>query len=165
MATIEYISQLHKDLTIHNDNLIMQKETIFQIKVENIQNLRVICSAYTYPHLMLNIYKDTLSLYKNILIPNFSFTINEIAETVKLLNDPTRLAIIKVLINSSLTPSELSKIFNVSPAAISQHLKMLKSAGIVTSYRDKHNVIYSAEPKKITHTISTLGDFFKIKKE
>lgn len=56
--------------------------------------------------------------------------------------DPMRIEILNLLKKGSLSAGEISSHFDVSRAAISQHLAILKEAGLVSSRREGKFVIY-----------------------
>jgi DNA-binding transcriptional ArsR family regulator len=57
--------------------------------------------------------------------------------------EPTRTQIVRVLSAGSLSVSELAVILERSKSATSQHLRVLRDAGIVTPHRRGRAVIYS----------------------
>jgi len=65
------------------------------------------------------------------------------------LSDPTRQRIIEILAAGALTSGEIARRFELSPPAISQHLKTLKLAHLVSVRVDKQKRIYSLDPKGV----------------
>jgi len=65
------------------------------------------------------------------------------------LSDPTRQRIIEMLAAGALTSGEIARRFELSPPAISQHLKTLKLAHLVSVRVDKQKRIYSLDPKGV----------------
>ncbi len=66
-----------------------------------------------------------------------------ILKTLKLLTDPTRLRIINVLNEESLSVAELQEILGIGQSNISTHLAKLKKEGLVEDTRSGKNVFYS----------------------
>ena len=62
------------------------------------------------------------------------------------LGDPTRRAVYERLVVHEETVSELTARFDVSQPAISQHLKTLRDAGLVTVRREGREAHYRAGP-------------------
>lgn len=58
------------------------------------------------------------------------------------LADPTRMRIVEILAAGSLSAGDIAGRFDLSPPAISQHLKTLKTAKLVTVRADKQRRIY-----------------------
>lgn len=66
---------------------------------------------------------------------------NRLDRTFGALADPTRRAIVELLSQRKLTVSELARPFPVSRPAISKHLRVLQSAGLITrTKRGRENV-------------------------
>lgn len=66
------------------------------------------------------------------------------------LGDPTRQAIFERLARSPRAVGELAREFPISRPAISQHLKVLKDAGLVTDRRAGNRRIYQLDPEGIS---------------
>src|SRR5271170_7282836 len=62
------------------------------------------------------------------------------------LGDPTRRAIFERLGDGPIPVGELAQGLPVSRPAVSQHLRVLKQAGLVTDRRDANRRIYSLDP-------------------
>ena len=62
------------------------------------------------------------------------------------LSDPTRRRIIEMLGERALPAGEIGGRFSLSPPAISQHLKVLREAGLVRVTVDGQRRIYSLDP-------------------
>ncbi|MBS4196394.1 ArsR/SmtB family transcription factor [Lederbergia citri] len=69
--------------------------------------------------------------------------IEETAVILKLLGDNTRLTIVKLLDNHDCCVCELVALFNTSQPAVSQHLRKLKDAGLVSETRRGQWIFYS----------------------
>ena len=66
------------------------------------------------------------------------------------LADPTRRAVFERLAGREMSVSELKAGFDVSQPAISQHLAVLRQAGLVTERREGRNAHYRALPQALT---------------
>lgn len=60
---------------------------------------------------------------------------------MKAASDPTRRAILNLLKKGSLSAGDISKHFNMSQPAISQHLALLREAELVTCRRQGRSII------------------------
>jgi DNA-binding transcriptional ArsR family regulator len=69
------------------------------------------------------------------------------------LSDPTRQRIVEMLATGALSSGEIAGRFEMSAPAISQHLKTLKEARLVTVRADKQKRIYTLDP----HGVAELG--------
>jgi DNA-binding transcriptional ArsR family regulator len=65
------------------------------------------------------------------------------------LGDPTRRAIFELLGGGPRAVGEIAKDLPVSRPAVSQHLKVLKDAGLVTDTRDGNRRLYQLDPSGI----------------
>ncbi|NEW00997.1 winged helix-turn-helix transcriptional regulator [Bacillus megaterium] len=82
-------------------------------------------------------------------------------ETFKALADPTRRKILELLKERDLTAGEISEYFNMTKPSISNHLKILKQAGIVQDEKRGQFVIYSLNTTVFQDLI---GWFFSFQK-
>jgi DNA-binding transcriptional ArsR family regulator len=73
------------------------------------------------------------------------------------LADPTRRAIFERLARSPSPVGELARELPVSRPAVSQHLKVLKSAGLVTDYAAGTRRVYSVDPAGV----AVIRDYFE----
>lgn len=64
-------------------------------------------------------------------------------ETLKALSDPTRREILQMLRNGSKSAGEISEKFDITAAAISRHLSVLKDADLIRDQRDGKFIIYT----------------------
>jgi DNA-binding transcriptional ArsR family regulator len=76
------------------------------------------------------------------------------------LGDPTRRAIFERLADRPRAVGELASEFPVSRPAVSQHLKVLKDAGLVVDRRDGNRRIYQANPDGVAALRSQLDRFW-----
>jgi DNA-binding transcriptional ArsR family regulator len=68
------------------------------------------------------------------------------AQAIQALGDPTRRAIFERLADGPIAVGELARGLPVSRPAVSQHLRVLKQAGLVSDRRDATRRIYSLDP-------------------
>ena len=69
------------------------------------------------------------------------------AEIFKALADPTRRAVFERLADGEKNATELRQGFAISQPAISQHLAVLRSAGLIAEQRSGRNVNYRVDPE------------------
>ncbi len=85
--------------------------------------------------------------------------IEEITKICKALSDPTRFKIFLLLNNRMSCVNAIVNSLQVSQPAVSQHLKVLREAGLVNIEKKGYWVHYSSNKKKIN---KFLKDFLKI---
>ncbi|HWP95699.1 MAG TPA: metalloregulator ArsR/SmtB family transcription factor [Syntrophomonadaceae bacterium] len=85
--------------------------------------------------------------------------IDRIASQLKALGEPTRLKIVKFLSLQEMCVCELEAVLDMSQPRISQHLKVLKQAGILKERKDKQRSFFSLSPVFQTGQIPSFTDF------
>lgn len=80
--------------------------------------------------------------------------------TLKALAEPRRREILRCLGEGELSAGEVAARFDVSRPAISQHLGVLREAGLVAERREGAKRIYAAVPERISELGSYLDDFW-----
>lgn len=65
-----------------------------------------------------------------------------LAETFKAMGEPIRREILIMLKPGRLTAGEIADKLDISPAALSYHLKLLKKADLVMEYKYKNYIYY-----------------------
>ena len=76
------------------------------------------------------------------------------------LGDPTRRAVFECLAEQPRAVGELADLLPVTRPAVSQHLKVLKDAGLVTDRREGNRRIYQLDPTGIEQIRSYLDRFW-----
>jgi DNA-binding transcriptional ArsR family regulator len=71
------------------------------------------------------------------------------ANSLSVLADPTRQRIVEMLASGALSSGEIASRFKLSPPAVSQHLKTLKGARLVSVRADKQRRIYQLNPEGV----------------
>lgn len=66
-----------------------------------------------------------------------------IADSFRVLSEPLRRQILELLKGERMSAGELARALNVSPAALSYHLRLLREAELVIEYKEKNYVYYS----------------------
>ena len=74
--------------------------------------------------------------------------------------DPTRRTVLERIIDSEeLSVVELTRGSGVSQSAISQHLRLLKEAGLIADRAQGRNVFYRAEPKGLAPLVDWMRHY------
>lgn len=79
-------------------------------------------------------------------------------DVCKVLHHPVRLAVLHSLGEGDKSAAELLEALGVSKANLSQHMKSLKSRGIVSARREGQNVYYSLKYPKILRALELMND-------
>lgn len=81
-------------------------------------------------------------------------------EVFRALADPTRCAVFERLARDGETSvGELKAYFHVSQPAISQHLSVLRNAGLVEQRREGRNIYYCVQPDGLAPLVDWLAHY------
>jgi DNA-binding transcriptional ArsR family regulator len=79
-------------------------------------------------------------------------------EVFEAIAQPTRREILRLLATDELSAGKVASHFEVTQPAISQHLKVLREAGLVTERRDGTRRLYRVRPEGLADLHGFLGD-------
>jgi DNA-binding transcriptional ArsR family regulator len=85
-----------------------------------------------------------------------------VSNTFRALSVNTRVRIIELLKVGPLCVGGLAKRLGVTPAAVSQHLKLMRAAGIVTSARRGYYIHYELNPETFQRLRGLTDRFFDL---
>ncbi len=80
--------------------------------------------------------------------------------TLRAIAEPHRRAILRLVRDSELTAGEIASQFEVTRPAISQHLNVLKEAGLIVERRLGTRRLYRARPEGLAELRSYLDEFW-----
>jgi DNA-binding transcriptional ArsR family regulator len=79
---------------------------------------------------------------------------------MRTLADPTRRAVFERIVRSDeISVAELTHDSGVTQSAVSQHLRALRHAGLVTDRAQGRNVFYRAKPKGLAPLVKWMGHY------
>lgn len=81
-----------------------------------------------------------------------------VARRMKAFSDPTRLTMLAYLSQVPVTVSDLAAILNVAQPTVSEHLRLLKDAGLVTARRDKNRLYYRTDGAAVQALLKQVGE-------
>lgn len=79
-------------------------------------------------------------------------------DTLQALADPTRRKILNMLKNGQLNAGEICEQFDVSTAAISRHLSVLKNADLIRDRREGKFIIYELNASVLEEIMMWISD-------
>jgi len=85
-----------------------------------------------------------------------------LARMFKLMSVNTRVRMIQVLKRRSLCVNALARSLELTPAAISQHLRVLRDAGIVTAHKQGYFVHYRINEKALARWRETADRLLRL---
>lgn len=84
---------------------------------------------------------------------------NGIGSSWKALADPLRRKILLLLKNGSMTAGDIARELEITPAALSYHLNIMKKADLVMEYRQKNFIYYELNVTLFEELIVWLQQF------
>ncbi len=84
----------------------------------------------------------------------------EVSNLLKTMAHPDRLMVLCQLIDGEMSVAELQQNSTLSQSAFSQHLKVLKSHGLICDRKSSQQVFYSLADSNIAHLIGTLHELY-----
>ena len=85
----------------------------------------------------------------------------QMGDVWKALADPTRREILSMLKERDMNAGEIADCFDMSKPSISNHLSILKNAGLVDSTKKGQNIIYTISTSVFEDILSTIASFTK----
>jgi DNA-binding transcriptional ArsR family regulator len=79
---------------------------------------------------------------------------------LKAIAEPNRRRMLRLVWDSELSAGEIASHFDVTQPAVSQHLKVLKEAGLVDERRNGTRRLYRARPEGLAELKAFLDDFW-----
>ena len=76
------------------------------------------------------------------------------SDTLKAISDPVRRQILELLRSRSYAAGEIASHFELKPATVSYHLKLLKEAGLITERKDKNFIYYDLNASVFEEVLS-----------
>ena len=77
----------------------------------------------------------------------------------KVLSDKQRRDILVMLKDGRMSAGEIAERLNITPAALSYHLKLLKNADLVMEYKNKNHVYYEINTTVLDELILWVSQF------
>jgi len=120
--------------------------------------LLLIPSVYTWPHVRINCdapWPLSVVYRAPFLVERLrQATPPQLVQLLKALGDPTRLRILGLLAKQPRSTQELAPLVGLTEAGASKQLRLLATAGLLTTKREGYYVVYSLQAEKL----ATLSD-------
>lgn len=79
-----------------------------------------------------------------------------LAETYRLLGDPTRLRVLLACLPGPIAVGDIAIAVNASPSLVSHHLRLLRGARLVRGTRQNRQVFYETADAHIAHMLTDM---------
>ena len=87
---------------------------------------------------------------------------DDFVKLCKALGEPTRLKILRLLAVRPMYVCELNVVLDMSQPRISQHLRVLKEAGLLGETREAQRIFYSLDLESLEKRLGELMRFFRV---
>jgi len=84
--------------------------------------------------------------------------VTELAETFRLMSDPTRLSIILACLDAPAAVGEMAERLGLSPSLVSHHLRLLRAARLLQADRRGRQVFYAVQDQHVRSMLSDMVD-------
>ena len=84
-----------------------------------------------------------------------------VEQALRAIAEPSRRKILRLVQDNELPAGEIASHFEITRPAISQHLRILKDAGLVTERREGTKRLYRARPEGLAEIRDFLNDFWQ----
>jgi DNA-binding transcriptional ArsR family regulator len=122
--------------------------------------LLLVPSVYVWPHVRVNCdppWPLTVVYRAPYLADRRRATPPQLAQLLKALADPTRLRILELVGEQPRSTQELAPLVGLTEAGASKQLRQLATAGLLSTKREGHYVVYSLDPEKLSTLSAELG--------
>lgn len=82
--------------------------------------------------------------------------IADLAETYRLLGDPTRLRVLLACLGDPIAVGDIARSINASPSLVSHHLRLLRGARLVRGTRRNKQVFYETADHHIARMLTDM---------
>ncbi|GHA32189.1 transcriptional regulator [Devosia pacifica] len=79
-----------------------------------------------------------------------------LAETFRLLGDPTRLKVMCACLEKPMPVAEIARSIDASPSLVSHHLRLLRAARLVRGERRNRQVFYGADDDHVRRMLTDM---------
>ena len=76
----------------------------------------------------------------------------------KAISDERRRTILRILSRGNMSAGDIARKFNISQPTVSNHLKILREAGLINEKKVKQNRIYSLNREELREVIDTIEE-------
>lgn len=150
IGIFDFVQTIHERIKVKEDEIVFYKNKEYVVKRNEIKSIIINLSTFISPHLMLGIIDNNLYLTYLVELEAYEKeSPKDLERTLKALGDGTRLRILKEISRKGKSTQELSRVLNISEAAVSKALKSLQEAELVTKERQGNFILYSINTNAI----------------
>ncbi len=139
----EYLRSLHERIEVEDSAFVFRKNKSYRFEKGEIHTIHVTVSTFLAPHLMLQFRQGELFLTRTSKLEEAGEEAPEdLVMTMQALSAPVRLRLLRAIDRQPMGTRQLAQQLGISPSTVSEHLKILHTAGLVEKQRKGHWVYY-----------------------
>jgi len=97
-----------------------------------------------------------------VLFENFRAFAQDVAARSAALADPTRLTILRIIRHLDMVNTQIAGFLGLAQPTVSVHVKILREAGLIRSYREGRLVRHEIVPSEVRRLLDDLGKFLDL---
>ncbi len=148
LGTHDYLARIHSRLEVTEEELVFYKYETFRFPFQELREIHVAISSFIHPHLLLGTPSEGILgltyLARLTRMPDEAPV--DLVKILKALGDGTRLKILRLIRQKNCSTQSLAADLSLSEASISNHLKLLTEAELLTRQRRGNYVYYHLDP-------------------
>jgi DNA-binding transcriptional ArsR family regulator len=160
---VAFMESIHPRLHVHDASLQFHKAKTYTFFYRELTHVYVKPSTFVAPHLLLGMYPaQRISVALPVNVPGTTEKAaipNDFVTKMKVFSDPTRVAILKSLLEHPYCIQQLSDLHGISEPAVSKHIKLLTDARFVWSERRGRYVFYRAMVSRLEQLAVDIHEF------
>lgn len=159
---IGFLSQVHPRFHVHEAFIQFHKAKTYLFTYQDLTHIHLRTTTFVAPHLLLGIYGKHISVGLSVEVPGTavkSAIPSDFIAKMKVFGDPTRVAILKSLLDHPYCTQQLADLHGISEPAVNKHLKLLVDAGFLWSERRGRYVFYRGVTSRLEQLAVDLHEF------
>ncbi|GCE23731.1 ArsR/SmtB family transcription factor [Dictyobacter kobayashii] len=161
----QWLTTLHSRISYNREleRLTFHKSQDLHFTLADLDRILCFPSSFTAPHLMVGFTQKELFIYINVplTMERPERVPAELLGVAKALADETRLRIFKLVLRRPHYTQEIAALIKLAEPTVSKHLKVLKSAHLVHSYKEGSFVLYAGSLDAIDRLPAVMRDFIR----
>lgn len=162
---VAWLPTLHDRISYEmaTGQLVFHKQQDLRFALEQLERIDCVPSTFIVPHLMVGYMQRRLVISINVAPVVFSTerVPAELLEVAKALADETRLRIFKAVLRRPHYTQELALSMGLAEPTVSRHLKILRAAKLVRSYKEGAFVQYSGLLDPVDRLPAVLREYLR----
>lgn len=160
-----WLTTLHDRISYDaaSGQLVFHKQQDLRFTLDQLERIDCVPSTFIAPHLMVGYMQHRLVIFINVapVVISMERVPPELLEVAKALADETRLRIFKAVLRRPHYTQELALSMGLAEPTVSRHLKILKAAKLVRSYKEGAFMQYSGLLDPVDRLPAVLREFLR----